>query len=173
MFIVSFLLFIKVEKNVQTPLIDFKLFTNKPYTGATISNFLLNGVAGTLIVTNTFVQQGLGYLSLQADYLSITYLVMVLLMICVGEKSLQKMGAKNPMLLGTIIVVIGVGLNSLTFLPETIYIIGCVVGYLCFGLGLGLYAKPSTDTAISNASADKVQVFTKWHRRWVAHLVSL
>ena len=55
--IVSFLLFIKAEKNVNNPLIDFKLFTNKPYTGATISNFLLNGVAGTLIVANTFVHQ--------------------------------------------------------------------------------------------------------------------
>lgn len=156
--IVSFLLFIKAEKNVNNPLIDFKLFTNKPYTGATISNFLLNGVAGTLIVANTFVQQGLGYTSLQAGYLTITYLVMVLLMIRVGEKILQKMGAKNPMLLGTFIVVIGVGLISLTFLPETIYIIGCVIGYLCFGLGLGLYATPSTDTAISNAPVDKVGV---------------
>ncbi|WP_414047426.1 MFS transporter [Macrococcus equi] len=156
--IVSFILFLKVERSVNNPLIDFKLFSNKPYTGATISNFLLNGVAGTLIVANTFVQQGLGYTSLQAGYLSITYLVMVLLMIRVGEKILQKMGAKKPMLLGTLIVIIGVALISLTFLPEKIYIISCVIGYLCFGLGLGLYATPSTDTAISNAPDDKVGV---------------
>ncbi|WP_414045307.1 MFS transporter [Macrococcus equi] len=156
--IVSFILFLKVERSVNNPLIDFKLFSNKPYTGATISNFLLNGVAGTLIVANTFVQQGLGYTSLQAGYLSITYLVMVLLMIRVGEKILQKMGAKKPMLLGTLIVIIGVALISLTFLPEKIYIISCVIGYLCFGLGLGLYATPSTDTAISNAPEDKVGV---------------
>ncbi|MCE4956638.1 MFS transporter [Macrococcoides caseolyticum] len=156
--IISYVLFLKVERTVNNPLIDFKLFSNKPYTGATISNFLLNGVAGTLIVANTFVQQGLGYTSLQAGYLSITYLVMVLLMIRVGEKILQKMGAKKPMLLGTLIVIIGVALISLTFLPEKIYIISCVIGYLCFGLGLGLYATPSTDTAISNAPEDKVGV---------------
>lgn len=156
--LVAFVLFLKVERNINNPLIDFNLFSNKPYTGATISNFLLNGVAGTLIVANTFVQQGLGYTSLQAGYLSITYLVMVLLMIRVGEKILQKMGAKKPMLLGTFIVIIGVVLISLTFLPETIYIISCVIGYLCFGLGLGLYATPSTDTAISNTPEDKVGV---------------
>lgn len=97
--IVAFFIFLKVEKKVDNPLIDFKLFENKPYTGATISNFLLNGVAGTLIVANTFVQQGLGYTALQAGYLSITYLIMVLLMIRVGEKLLQKMGSKRPMLL--------------------------------------------------------------------------
>ncbi|WP_414050976.1 MFS transporter [Macrococcus animalis] len=156
--LLSFFLFLKLEKKVDNPLIDFNLFTNKPYTGATISNFLLNAVAGTLIVANTFVQQGLGYTSLQAGYLSITYLVMVLLMIRVGEKVLQKIGAKKPMLLGTLIVTIGVLLISLTFLPEKIYIVSCVVGYLFFGLGLGLYATPSTDTAISNAPEDKVGV---------------
>ncbi|MXH77322.1 MFS transporter, partial [Escherichia coli] len=111
--IVAFFIFLKVEKKVDNPLIDFKLFENKPYTGATISNLLLNGVAGTLIVANTFVQQGLGYTALQAGYLSITYLIMVLLMIRVGEKLLQKMGSKRPMLLGTFIVVIGIALISL------------------------------------------------------------
>ncbi|HAR5003205.1 TPA: MFS transporter [Staphylococcus aureus] len=102
--IVAFFMFLKVEKKVDNPLIDFKLFENKPYTGATISNFLLNGVAGTLIV------------------------------------------------------VIGIALISLVFLPGIFYVISCVVGYLCFGLGLGIYATPSTDTAISNAPLDKVGV---------------
>ncbi|TPW38816.1 MFS transporter [Staphylococcus aureus] len=102
--IVAFFIFLKVEKKVDNPLIDFKLFENKPYTGATISNFLLNGVAGTFIV------------------------------------------------------VIGIALISLVFLPGIFYVISCVVGYLCFGLGLGIYATPSTDTAISNAPLDKVGV---------------
>ncbi|MBI5974835.1 MFS transporter [Staphylococcus canis] len=158
LFIATLVLFLKVEKHESHPLIDFKLFKNRPYTGAVISNFLLNSVAGTLIVANTYVQQGLGYTSLQAGMLSITYLIMVLLMIRVGEKFLQKMGAKKPMLLGTLIVVIGVALISLTFLPETFYVISCIIGYLCFGLGLGLYATPSTDTAVANAPEDKVGV---------------
>ncbi len=59
----------------------------------------VNGVAGTLIVANTFVQRGLGYSSLQAGILSITYLVMVLIMIRVGEKLLQTLGCKKPMLI--------------------------------------------------------------------------
>ena len=88
----------------------------KPYTGATISNFLLNGVAGTLIVANTFVQQGLGYTALQAGCLSITYLIMVLLMIQVGEKLLQKWVLSDQCCGGTFIVVIGIALISLVFL---------------------------------------------------------
>ncbi|MBE7582654.1 MFS transporter [Staphylococcus aureus] len=154
----SFSLFIVLEKRATNPLIDFKLFKNKAYTGATASNFLLNGVAGTLIVANTFVQRGLGYSSLQAGSLSITYLVMVLIMIRVGEKLLQTLGCKKPMLIGTGVLIVGECLISLTFLPEIFYVICCIIGYLFFGLGLGIYATPSTDTAIANAPLEKVGV---------------
>ena len=129
----SFSLFIVLEKRATNPLIDFKLFKNKAYTGATASNFLLNGVAGTLIVANTFVQRGLGYSSLQAGSLSITYLVMVLIMIRVGEKLLQTLGCKKPMLIGTGVLIVGECLISLTFLPEIFYVICCIIGYLFFG----------------------------------------
>ncbi|HGO3387411.1 TPA: multidrug efflux MFS transporter NorB [Staphylococcus aureus] len=154
----SFSLFIVLEKRATNPLIDFKLFKNKAYTGATASNFLLNGVAGTLIVANTFVQRGLGYSLLQAGSLSITYLVMVLIMIRVGEKLLQTLGCKKPMLIGTGVLIVGECLISLTFLPEILYVICCIIGYLFFGLELGIYATPSTDTAIANAPLEKVGV---------------
>lgn len=155
-FIITTVTFINFEKRHENPLIDFKLFQSKPYTGATLSNFLLNSVAGVLIVANTFVQQGLGFNAYQAGLLSITYLIAVLVMIRIGEKVLQKVGAKKPMLLGTFINMIGIILISLTFLPSTIYIIVCIIGYLLYGLGLGFYATPSTDMAISNSPEDKV-----------------
>ena len=94
-FIISTVAFIKVENKINNPLIDFKLFKNKAYTGATLSNFLLNGVAGALLVANTFVQRGIGFNAFQTGLLSITYLITVLFMIRVGEKVLQKVGAKN------------------------------------------------------------------------------
>ncbi|MDW8565971.1 MFS transporter [Staphylococcus shinii] len=157
-FILSTIIFLKVENKISNPLIDFKLFNNKAYTGATLSNFLLNGMAGALLVANTFVQQGLGFSAFQTGLLSITYLVTVLLMIRVGEKVLQKVGAKKPMVLGTSFNMIGIILISLTFLPSMIYVVVCIFGYLLYGLGLGFYATPSTDMAISNSPEDKVGV---------------
>ncbi|MGV3042541.1 MFS transporter [Staphylococcus rostri] len=155
MFIVTTFLFVKVEKGQDTPLIDFKLFKSTSYTGATLSNFLLNGVAGTLLVSNTFVQQGLGLNGSQAGYLSITYLITVLAMIRVGEMALQRVGARKPMLIGAMFNMLGIVLISMTFLPSTLYIVVCVIGYLFYGFGLGFYATPSTDTAISNSPQDK------------------
>ncbi|WP_145372611.1 MFS transporter [Staphylococcus cohnii] len=157
-FIISTIVFIIVENKKHNPLIDFKLFKNKAYTGATLSNFLLNGVAGALLVANTFVQKGIGFNAFQTGLLSITYLVTVLLMIRVGEKVLQKVGAKKPMLLGTTFNMIGIILISFTFLPSALYVVVCIIGYLLYGLGLGFYATPSTDMAISNSPEDKVGV---------------
>ncbi|MES3714210.1 MFS transporter [Staphylococcus ureilyticus] len=157
-FIITTIAFVIVENKKHNPLIDFKLFKNKAYTGATLSNFLLNGVAGALLVANTFVQKGIGFNAFQTGLLSITYLVTVLLMIRVGEKVLQKMGAKKPMLLGTTFNMVGIILISFTFLPSALYVVVCIIGYLLYGLGLGFYATPSTDMAISNSPEDKVGV---------------
>lgn len=76
-------------------------------------------------------------------------------MIRVGEKILTQFGPKRPLLLGSGFTVIGLILLSLTFLPEMWYIVSSILGYLLFGTGLGLYATPSTDTAVASAPDDK------------------
>lgn len=154
--IVGAIVFFKVEKNKEIALIDFSLFKNKPYAGATYSNFLLNAVAGTLVVANTYVQVGRGFTAFQSGMLSIGYLVAVLSMIRVGEKILQKVGAKLPMIWGSVITTVGVAVMGLTFLPGIAYTVTVFIGFALFGLGLGIYATPSTDTSVSNAPSHKV-----------------
>ncbi|RHW32610.1 MFS transporter [Oceanobacillus profundus] len=154
--IVGVIGFIKYEAKRDNALIDFKMFKSKAYTGATISNFLLNAVAGTLVVANTYVQVGRGFSAFQSGMLSIGYLVAVLGMIRVGEKIMQKTGARKPMVWGTVLTLIGVGVMGLTFLPDLMYTIVVFVGFILFGLGLGMYATPSTDTAVTFAPANKV-----------------
>ncbi|KMY48899.1 MFS transporter [Peribacillus loiseleuriae] len=154
--IIGAIVFFKVEKNKEIVLIDFSLFKNKPYAGATYSNFLLNAVAGTLVVANTYVQVGRGFTAFQSGMLSLGYLVAVLAMIRVGEKILQKVGAKSPMIWGAIITTVGVAMMGLTFLPGVTYTIVVFLGFALFGLGLGIYATPSTDTSVSNAPSNKV-----------------
>ncbi|MEH7418407.1 MFS transporter [Neobacillus drentensis] len=154
--VIGIIVFVKVERNNAIALIDFSLFKNKPYAGATYSNFLLNAVAGTLVVANTYVQVGRGFTAFQSGMLSIGYLIAVLAMIRVGEKILQKTGAKSPMIWGAVITTIGVALMGLTFLPGVAYTVVVFIGFALFGLGLGIYATPSTDTSVSNAPSDKV-----------------
>ncbi len=154
--LVGLYVFVTVENHKTHALIDFSLFKNKPYAGATVSNFLLNAIAGTLVVANTYVQVGRGFSAFQSGMLSLGYLVAVLAMIRVGEKILQRAGAKSPMIWGAGITTVGVALMGLTFLSGAIYTVVVFIGFALFGLGLGIYATPSTDTAVSNAPDNKV-----------------
>lgn len=158
-FIVAAIVFFKDSYfKKHAAFIDFSLFKNKPYAAATFSNFMLNAAAGTLLVASLYVQQTRGFNAFQSGMLTIGYLIAVLAMIRVGEKLLQKIGAKIPMILGTFMTGLGIALMALTFLPNTTYVVAVLIGYILFGLGLGFYATPSTDTAISNAPADKIGI---------------
>jgi DHA2 family multidrug resistance protein-like MFS transporter len=154
--VIGFIIFFKVVTSKSNGLIDFSLFKNKYYTGATLSNFLLNAVGGTLVVANTYIQVGRGFNAFQSGMLSIGYLVAVLTMIRVGEKMLQRAGARKPMIMGSILTAIGVAVMSLTFLPGMVYTAVVFIGFTLFGIGLGIYATPSMDAAVSNVPGEKV-----------------
>jgi len=154
-FVLSTVVFFRVESGNADGFVDLRLFNNKTYAGATLSNFLLNGAAGTLLVALSLVQQAAGLSSLQSGLLTIGYLVAILSTIRVGEKLLQRMGARKPMLIGCAMTATGILLTTFTFLPARQYMIVAFVGFALFGIGLGFYATPSTDAALSNVPNDK------------------
>lgn len=154
-FIISAIAFFRIETKSKSSFVDLALFNNKTFSGATLSNFLLNGAAGTLLVSLALVQEEAGLSSLQSGLITVGYLVAILSTIRVGEKLLQKMGPRKPMLLGCFITGIGILLTSFTFLLAKEYIVVAFVGFTLFGVGLGFYATPSTDAALSNVPGDK------------------
>ncbi|MCQ9162735.1 MFS transporter [Arthrobacter sp. STN4] len=149
-FVVFALAFLQIEMSRSTAFVDLKLFKNGTFTGATLSNFLLNGAAGTLIVSLGLVQVAAGMSSLQSGLLTLGYLIAILATIRVGEKLLQRFGPKKPMLWGSIITGVGILMCSMTFLLIGQYIVLTIIGFTLFGIGLGFYATPSTDAALSN-----------------------
>jgi DHA2 family multidrug resistance protein-like MFS transporter len=154
-FAIAAAVFFKVESGNPDSFVDLSLFRNKTYSGATLSNFLLNGAAGTLLVALSLVQQAAGLSSMQSGLLTVGYLVAILATIRIGEKLLQRMGPRKPMLLGTAITACGILLSTFTFLLATQYMVAAFIGFTLFGTGLGFYATPSTDAALSNVPNDK------------------
>jgi DHA2 family multidrug resistance protein-like MFS transporter len=154
-FVIAAIAFFKIESGRTNGFVDLSLFRNKTYSGATLSNFLLNGAAGTLLVALALVQQAAGLSSLQSGLLTVGYLIAILSTIRVGEKLLQKMGARKPMLIGCAITATGILMTSFTFLLSNQYMIVAFIGFTLFGIGLGFYATPSTDAALSNVPDTK------------------
>ena len=143
------ILFFMIESRAAQGFVDFKLFRNSTYTGATISNFLLNGVAGTLLVSLQLVQLGGSLSAQQAGALTLGYAVAIIAFIRVGEKLLQRFGARKPMIWGCLITGLAIVLLSPANLMLADYEVLAMIGYTLFGVGLAFYATPSTDAALS------------------------
>ena len=148
--IVSGFVFARIERRSSAPFVDFTLFRNATFTGATISNFLLNAVAGTLMVSLQLVQLGGNLSAQQAGMLTLGYAIAIIAFIRVGEKLLQRFGSRKPMIWGCAVT----GLSIALLLPTNVvlveYKILAIVSYTLFGVGLALYATPSTDAALSS-----------------------
>lgn len=97
-----------------------------------------------------------GLSSFQSGLLTIDYLVCVVGMIRVGEKIMQRIGTRQPMIWGPSITALGILLTAFTFIPGTPYLVIVFIGFALFGVGLRMYTTPSTDTAVDNAPAHKV-----------------
>lgn len=149
-FVVFGLIFYKIETKSLNAFVDFDLFKNLTYTGATISNFLLNASAGIIIISLSLVQLGAGFTSQEAGLLTLGYAIAIVAFIRVGEKLLQRFGARKPMLWGSIIVCIAIALLMGTHVMTGTYKILALIGFTLFGLGLAFYATPSTDAALAN-----------------------
>ena len=147
--------FFRAESDNPNAFVDFRLFGNMVYTGATLSNLLLNAVAGILIVSMTLVQMGGGMSAQGAGLLTLGYAVAIVAFIRVGEKLLQRFGPRQPMIWGSLIV----GASILLLMPTNVmlgmYRILAIVAFTLFGVGLAFYATPSTDAALANLPGDQ------------------
>ncbi|WP_051671190.1 MULTISPECIES: MFS transporter [unclassified Microbacterium] len=155
---VSAVAFILIERrNTDNPFIDLALFKNITFTGATLSNFILNMTIGLLLVSQQLFRaaepNGLG--SLQASLLTLGYAVSIIALIRVGEKMLRRFGPRKPMVWGTLVVALTAVLLMPTNLMLGQYEILAVIAYTLFGVGLAFYATPSTDAALSNLPASQ------------------
>jgi DHA2 family multidrug resistance protein-like MFS transporter len=144
------IIFFRVEAGNPDAFVDFRLFRNPTYTGATISNLLLNAVAGIILVAMTLVQVGGGMSAQAAGLLTLGYAIAIVAFIRVGEKLLQRLGPRTPMIWGSLIVAATVLLLMPTSLTLGTYKLLAVIAFTLFGVGLAFYATPSTDAALAN-----------------------
>jgi DHA2 family multidrug resistance protein-like MFS transporter len=152
--VITILWFFHLETIRSSTFIDLTLFKNATFSGATLSNFLLNDAAGTLVVALGLVQRA-GWTALQSGPLTLGYLVAILSTIRVGERLLQRFGPRRPMLWGSAITAAGIALRSMTFVLIRQYAVLAFIGFTLYGIGLGFCATPSTDAAMSNEPAER------------------
>ena len=149
--VVGFVIFYRIEQKTAQPFIDFALFRNRIFTGATVANFMVNTGIGVIMVSQQLLQMaGKDMTAASAGQLTLGYAAAVILFIRLGEKVMQKRGARDPMIMAIGCLSIGTILLMPTNLLLEQYKILAIIAYIFFGLGLALFATPSTDTALTN-----------------------
>ncbi|CEA03035.1 Quinolone resistance protein NorB [Jeotgalicoccus saudimassiliensis] len=157
-FVIGLIVFIVLERSKRAPFLELTLFTNKAFLGTVVTNFLLNTAIGSLALFNIYMQQGLGMTAFSASLVTIPYIVTMLASIKIGEKSIGKFGPKRALVTAPVLLGLGLIMLSLTFFEGTVYIVSCLIGFAFFGIGIGLFATPALDTAVSTTPKDKVGV---------------
>lgn len=143
--------FVALERRVEVPFIDLALFRNRAFSGATLANLLVNASAGALIVSQQMLQLAYPqrFDAWQAGLLTLGFPIMLIGFVRVGEKLLQRFGAKPPMMAAAALLALACLCLAQTQLGMGAYVVFAVVGYALFGLGLASFATPATDAAIS------------------------
>ena len=148
--VIGFYIFYKVETKSKIAFFDFSLFKNKVFSGAIACNFLMNATAGLITVGLPLMQSAAGYSAQDTGLLTLGYALSVVLFIRVGEKLMRKLGARKPMVWGSLIVATALILLTQTYLMTSTYRILMLIAFTLFGTGLAFFATPATTAALSN-----------------------
>ena len=159
-FVLLLPVFLSLERKHAAPIVDLSLLKNKTYDAAVIANFLLNTGLGGMYILLTYLQKGRGLSPFDASLTTLSYLVVIMVMIRVGEKLGRRYGSRLPMSTGAMCSAVGFGLMSLTFIQGDSYYISVVAGFALMGLGNGIFATPATSIAVAEAPSDKVGAAT-------------
>lgn len=111
--IISFVLFIIIERKTETPLIDFKLLTNKVILSANIVNMVV-GLTALMVVYQSIpilirspIPAGFGGDALSVANVQLPYMIVSLMFSIASGFVISRIGNLRPTVMGTIITTIG------------------------------------------------------------------
>jgi EmrB/QacA subfamily drug resistance transporter len=150
---VLMVLFVVVELRQSQPMLDLSLFRRPAFSGASIVAFSLSGSFFAMFLYLTlYIQDVLGYTPLQAG---LRFLPSTLLSFIVAPIA-GKLSVRMPvrLLLGSGLVLIGVGLLTMTTIDAASSWTALIPGFVLAGAGVGLVNPPLASTAVGVVSAE-------------------
>jgi EmrB/QacA subfamily drug resistance transporter len=155
--VASLAVFWVVEHRVRAPIVEFDLFRNGPYFGASAAAFCLVGAWWAVIYFQPqYLQDVRGHSPLVCG---LEVLPITVPMIFVSPFSARLIAKFGPRALMTFGMATGtVGMLVLTQIDATTSYGVLVVGYLLFGIALGLVYAPMSTAAMAAMPGDKVGI---------------
>jgi EmrB/QacA subfamily drug resistance transporter len=155
--LVSLALFWAVEHRVRAPIVDFGLFRNGPYFGASAAAFCLVGAFWAVIYFQPqYLQDVRGHSPIACGLMVLPITAPMVFVSPFSGRLIAKFGPRALMTFGMIVGT--AGLIVLTQVgSDTSYGV-LLIGYLLFGVSLGLVYAPMSTAAMAAMPGDKVGI---------------
>jgi EmrB/QacA subfamily drug resistance transporter len=155
--IASLYAFWRIEHRVDEPIVDFSLFRNGPYFGASAAAFCLVGAYWSVMFFQPqYLQDVRGHSAVVSGLMIMPVTVPMIFVSPFSGRLIARFGARALMTAGMALGVLG--LIALTRIgPHSSYAL-LLAGYLPFGIALGLVYAPMSTAAMAAMPAEKVGI---------------
>jgi EmrB/QacA subfamily drug resistance transporter len=155
--VAALLLFWRVERRVREPIVDFTLFRNGPYFGASAAAFaLVGGYWAVMFFQPQYLQDVRGHSPIAAGLLILPITVPMIFVSPFSGRLIGRFGARRLMTVGMVFGVAGLLLLTRVGASSPFSLI--LAAYLLFGIALGLVYAPMSTAAMAAMPGAKVGI---------------
>jgi len=149
--------FWRIEHRVAEPIVDFSLFRNGPYFGASAAAFALVGAYwSVMFFQSQYLQDVRGHSAVLSGLMILPITVPMIFISPFSGRLIARFGARGLMTLGMVLGALG--LLALTQIDAGSSYALLLAGYLPFGVALGLVYAPMSTAAMAAMPAEKVGI---------------
>jgi EmrB/QacA subfamily drug resistance transporter len=149
--------FLAFERRAAEPLVELELFRNGPYFGATAAAFALVGAYwAVMFFQPQYLQDGRGHSAVASGLMILPITVPMVFISPFSGRLIARFGARALMTTGMVLGTLG--LLVLTRVDAGSPYVVLLVGYLLFGIALGLVYAPMSTAAMAAMPREKVGI---------------
>jgi len=153
--VISFLIFLQVERRVKHPMIDLQLFANRLFSLNLLTGFFsFVATAGVVLLMPFYLQNVLGYDPHQVGLLLAVVPVSAGIVSPLAGILSDRVGSRPIATLGLLILLIG--FYGLTTLTEQTSALGYILRFIPVGLGLGIFQSPNNSAIMGAAPKERL-----------------
>lgn len=146
-----------LEHRRENPLVDFSLFRNRPYLGASAAAFALVGSYwAVMFFQPQYLQDELGYSAAAAGAMVLPITVPMVALSPFSDKLISRLGPRLTMTAGMVFGLTGLVLQALV--QDSASYLELLPGFLCFGIALALVYAPMSVAAMAAMPRSKAGI---------------
>ena len=146
--------FWRLEHRVAAPLVEFSLFRNRPYLGATAAAFAIVGAYWVVMYFQPqYLQDELGYSAIEAGAMILPVTAPMAVFSPLSAPLIARFGARATMTVGMLFGLAGLTLQALA--EDAGAYVDLLPGFVCFGIALALVYAPMSTAAMAAMPREK------------------